>query len=1420
LVCAVAGALFAVCLLAPTAWSEFPYSAQNGSGDYGAYRLPDGADKTPSDLRGKLTWMYAATALPDAPAQIDARELDGIRGAHLADPADVDQGWRTTTGRPDVTIAVLDSGIKWNDATAMRDLRRKTRLNRGELAGDLRPRADRSTATEPGADCAKYTAAGLDGYDRNGDGLFDVTDYACDSRVDPAPALGVGPEFAAGDGPGLEGVPMLDPQDVLIAFSDGTDGDGNGYVDDLVGWDFLDDDNDPYDDVQYGHGTGEARDSGAEAGNGGELGTCPNCMQVHLRVGTSFIADVNRFALATTYAVDNDVEVVQEALGTLNKSTLAGEAVDYAWEHGVTVIASAADEAAQHNNWPSSYPRVILVNSVTHTDALDDPGVTRASYLQFNGCTNFNAKIDLAIPSVSCSSDATGRASGMAGLIHAAAANAHEAGRLAAHPTCRRVGGGACLLSAAEVKQLMASGTIDGRPQADDVNFAQTPDGTSTELSCGTPGAALSACTDPFLAAPTTRGAGTPTVPRSYPARRGHDQFYGYGRVNMNRVLDAVDPRSEPSVVPPEVEITAPDWYELVDPGQSALSVDGRVWARGAGYRCRVLVAPGAYPNNAEAPAGDFTAVPSAGCDGTPRSLPLDGTLAELDLAALKERFPSNAGDFRGPEHGASVPEQPYSGRPNSAPYGFTIKIVADLVDGDVRAEDRRLAYLHRDRALLAGFPKRLSGDLEASPLLVDVNGDNRNDLVYANSDGVLDAVRRDGSSLPGFPVRGDTLPLHPDAPAFAGGEVDGAAGAILATPAAGDLNRDGRVELVAADLEGKIYVWNSRGQRLRTLRARRAYSGAPLTPFVNVRKGKLNRTQSGFLGSPVLADLDGNDGGRLEIIAAAMDRHVYAFNHDGTRVEGFPVLVVDRTKVEAIDPATHRVTFKPDVGADYDQGAIVDTPAVGDLTGDRRPEIVVGTNESYAEPINAAGVDQAVFAVLGEAALEPANGRLFAIRSEGEPGGPRTDSAPWLDGWPFRVGILQAEILPLVGEGVTGSPVIGQAPCRGDEAAPRVGVIPAAGIPYLVDPDGESCLGRTDGQDEALPTSGGAGADQPFLAAFGHPAFGALGGEVSFLAPVAGLQRAVDVVLPEYQGGQDYLAAWSTASGRLEPNWPRPVNDLQFLTGPSVGDIDGEPGEEAIGGTSSMDLQAFRADGSDVPGWPKLTGDWTVANPTLGSFGTLDTAAGARRIVISATRSGQILGHATEARACAPASWPRFHHDNANSGDSRRDAVLPGRPSRARLAGATLSFGSPGDDLLCGTPRRYQVRTSARAIGPATFARARRLAATGDAASAGERASLDLPGERLLRYVAVRAVDEQGNVGRPALVDRGRAATAPKAGQEPSPAKPLTVSPGRSGVQEVDGGSLPFTGLQLAGLLALGAGLLGGGAALRRRYG
>jgi hypothetical protein len=186
-------------------------------------------------------------------------------------------GFEQTTGRPDVLIAVLDSGIKWNDQGAMVDLRDKVRLNAGELPA---PRVDLATTFDPstGVDCSRATPTSAANYDPHGgdrgagatipydvlrQGVFNVRDYACDSRVAAAMS------DAHRHGP----AGFLTPEDLLIAFTDGIDHDNNGFANDIVGWNFVDNTNDPYDDVQYGHGTGEARDSNAEANTKGDLGT-------------------------------------------------------------------------------------------------------------------------------------------------------------------------------------------------------------------------------------------------------------------------------------------------------------------------------------------------------------------------------------------------------------------------------------------------------------------------------------------------------------------------------------------------------------------------------------------------------------------------------------------------------------------------------------------------------------------------------------------------------------------------------------------------------------------------------------------------------------------------------------------------------------------------------------------------------------------------------------------------------------------------------------------------------------------------------------------------------------------------------------------------------------------------------------------
>ena len=323
----------------------------------------------------------------------------------------------------------------------------------------------------------------------------------------------------------------------------------------------------------------------------------------------------------------------------------------------------------------------------------------------------------------------------------------------------------------------------------------------------------------------------------------------------------------------------------------------------------------------------------------------------------------------------------------------------------------------------------------------------------------------------------------------------------------------------------------------------------------------------------------------------------MYAWHADGTPVDGFPVLVIDRSKINAIDPQTHAPTFTARPGGELNQGAIVDTPAVGDLTGDGKPEIVVGTNEEYDAPsrdggINAGNLNTASLAVLAQTGqLDLANSRAVRDQARGRARRPDASAgpSPYLPGWPKKVGLIFTELLPVVGEGITGSPVIGPVDCPIGGSGPKVGVIPGAGPGYLFNPDGSSCYGQSPDaqggqQDNALQTDFAAGTgkfDTPAIPAVGHPAFGDLiAGRLGGVpAPAAGVIRALDLGVNEYQGGQDFVAAYDTATGQFRPGWPSPVNDLEFLTGPSVGDVDGLPGEEVVGGTASLDLYGFTLD-------------------------------------------------------------------------------------------------------------------------------------------------------------------------------------------------------------------------------------------------
>ncbi|MBE9573571.1 MAG: S8 family serine peptidase, partial [Proteobacteria bacterium] len=175
--------------------------------------------------------------------------------------------------------------------------------------------------------------------------------------------------------------------------SNGIDDDNNGFVDDWNGFDFvfgvyypdiwIQDENGPMD--EGGHGTKVAGIIAAEINNGvGIAGIAPNVKIMPVKVLPSSIwEEIREFRQwkkvdptidGIYYAVDQGADVITISLGGFASITLDlfdpfwqsrfEEALDYASERGVVVIAAAGNEKTSRAEYPAAFDRVISVSAL------------------------------------------------------------------------------------------------------------------------------------------------------------------------------------------------------------------------------------------------------------------------------------------------------------------------------------------------------------------------------------------------------------------------------------------------------------------------------------------------------------------------------------------------------------------------------------------------------------------------------------------------------------------------------------------------------------------------------------------------------------------------------------------------------------------------------------------------------------------------------------------------------------------------------------------------------------------------------------------------------------------------------------------------------------------------------------------------
>ena len=816
--------------------------------------------------------------------------------------------------------------------------------------------------------------------------------------------------------------------------------------------------------------------------------------------------------------------------------------------------------AADETSLHHNYPANWEHTVVAHAIQYDTGPQDATSFIRYNDCTNAGGHLDLSTPNGGCSSEATGLSAGEAGLLVSA--------QLVYHPEDPP-------LTPPRLMQLLWM----------NVENIDVP--------------------------------GSASDPQLFPSNAGWSTWFGYGRNDSGAAAQAV----AAGRVPPEIDVTAPKWFETVDPvTQPKLGLYGHISAnRAPSYDFTVSVAAGLDPA-----AGDFQAVESH--DGV--IAPQDGWLATVDVTQL---VPNVDGTSTDPQaFAATLLVQAV------AHYGGAI--------GDVPGQFRKSFFVHHDPDLFAGFPIYLGASGESSPHLVDLDGSGKDSIVLATADGRVHALRFDGSELPGWPVQ--VAPLveiqaHPTDPTYANSPTaNGIAQAIMATVAVGSLAGDGTLDVVAGTWDGLLYAWDPGGNVL---------PGFPVSTDPSHWKTGLDDTPTdvyvlgkGFWATPTLYDLGGD--GQLEIIAPAQDGWLYVWDRRGNPYPGFPVELVDPVGV-----MNNGVLQKQHT-------RLMAGAAVGNLNGDGTPVMVLGSSEAYGS------VDCRAYAVW--------------------PDGLNHAGGPFLPGWPIDPAGFTNSDLPVVAVGIPSMAALADLEGNGKDEVEIHGL---GGPPLFYDGTGaqlgtgdQNTAGPQSNSSDLPDLGAGNSGSFGILEPGGLLAYveGTVGFNIVAGSSPGGVRTAFDHQVNAWDVQRALQSTTSAFTAEPLAGFPQKAQDYQFFMNYVIADIDGDGRNEIVSGTGLYDVTAFRFDGSQPAGWPKNTGGWLGATPAVG-----DIDGDGRLDVVVPTREGWLWAWHGQGLASQKIEWESFHHDARNTGNYGTPLPVRAGPPAAvasKSGGCSTGGGSP----------------------------------------------------------------------------------------------------------------------------------------------